>query len=226
MRHRNSGRKLGVAKDHRKAMLRQLVEALFLHGRIRTTVTRAKEAQPIAERVITWAKKGTLNHRRMAFAVIYRKDVVNRVFDQMAEWYRNRQGGYTRIIKIGLRPGDAAPMAFLELVDWVQGEKLAGQNLKQVKRPKGEEGAEGKKEEKSKKAKVSKTKEAPKAAPAKKKTPQDPEKEKKKTERKAAQDKVKQERAAAREKVKKEKAEKKPQAKAKTKAGKGSPKQK
>lgn len=214
MRHRNSGRKLGVTKSHRNAMLRQLVEALFLHGRIRTTVTRAKEAQPIAERVITWAKKGTLHHRRMAFALIYREDVVNRVFDQIVEWYRNRQGGYTRIIKIGPRPGDGAPMAFLELVDWISGEKLVGQNLKQVKKPAGEEGAAGKEEKgKKEKAKKEKSEKTAKAKPAKTAAAKDPEKEKKKAERKVAQDKLKQERAAVREKAKQEKAEKKSQVK-------------
>jgi large subunit ribosomal protein L17 len=216
MRHRNRGRKLGVNKDHRKAMLRQLVEALFLHGRIRTTVTRAKETRPIAERVITWAKKGTLHHRRLAFAVIYRQDVVNRVFDHVVEWYRNRQGGYTRIIKIGPRPGDAAPMAFLELVDWIPGEKLVGQNLKQVKKPEGEEGTEAKEEKgkKEKKAKAAKTK--PEAKPEKKAAAKNPEKEKKKADRQAAQQKVKQEKAAAREKAKKEKTDTKPASKSKS----------
>jgi len=228
MRHRNSGRKLGVTSDHRKAMLRQLVEALFLHGRIRTTVTRAKEARPIAERIVTWAKKGTLHHRRLAFAVIYRQDVVNRVFDHMVEWYRNRPGGYTRIIKMGPRPGDNAPMAFLELVDWVPGEKLMGQNLKPVKKAEGEEGAEvkGEKKEKIGKKKETKSKEAVK--PRKKAAKaQDPEKEKKKSERKTAQDKQKQERAVAREKVKKTLAEKKGQPQvSKNKTRKSSTKQK
>jgi large subunit ribosomal protein L17 len=224
MRHRNRGRKLGVNKDHRKAMLRQLVEALFLHGRIRTTLTRAKETRRIAERVITWAKKGTLHHRRLAFAVVYRQDVINRVFDQVVEWYRNRPGGYTRIIKIGPRPGDGAPTAFLELVDWISGEKLTGQHLKQVKKPEGEEGTEGKDEKgkKEKKGKEAKAKPAPK--PEKKAVAKNPEKEKKKAERQAAQQKLKQEKAAAREKAGKEKAEAKTQSK--SKPTKGSTKQK
>lgn len=214
MRHRNGGRKLGVTSDHRKAMLRQLVEALFLHGRIRTTVTRAKEAQPIAERIVTWAKKGTLHHRRLAFSVIYRQDVVNRVFDHIVEWYRTRQGGYTRIVKMGFRPGDRAPMAILELVDWVAGEKLAGQNLKQVKKPEGEGEPEDKKDKKEKKEKTTKAKGAKvKAQTAADKKTADPEKEKKKAARKEALDKVKQERAQTREKVKKELADKKGQPK-------------
>jgi large subunit ribosomal protein L17 len=214
MRHRNQGRKLGVKSAHRNAMLRQLVEALFLHGRIKTTITRAKEARSIAERIVTWAKKGTLHHRRMAFGVIYRKDIVNRLFDHIVEWYRNRPGGYTRIIKLGQRPGDGAPVAFLELVDWVPGtEKLLGQNTKQEKKVEGEEGLEGKEDKEKKEKKDKKVKEAKatakkvkdaKAEEKKSKVPKNPEKEKKKAERKAAEDKRKQERAANREKLKKE----------------------
>jgi large subunit ribosomal protein L17 len=192
-------------------MLRQLVEALFLHGRIRTTVTRAKEAAPIAERIITWAKKGTLHHRRLAFAVIYRRDIVNRVFDIMAEWYRNRPGGYTRIIKLGQRMGDGAPVAFLELLDWVPGtEKLVGQNVKQEKPVEGEEGLEDKDKGKEKEKKEKKAKDAAKKTKAakpeekKSKVPKDPAKEKKKAERQAAEEKRKQERAAQREKAKKD----------------------
>ena len=192
-------------------MLRQLVEALFLHGRIRTTVTRAKEVRPIAEHIITWAKKGTLHHRRMAFGVIYRRDVVNRIFDHIVEWYRNRQGGYTRIIQLCQRAGDGAPVAFLELLDWIPGtEKLVGQNVKQEKTVEGEEGLEGKDKEKKEKEKEKKAKEAAKKAKApkpeekKSKTSKDPAKEKKKAERQAAEEKRKQERAAHREKAKKE----------------------
>lgn len=209
MRHRNQGRKLGVKSSHRNAMLRQLVEALFLHGRIRTTVTRAKEARPIAERIITWAKKGTLHHRRLAFAVIYRRDIVNRVFDHMAAWYQNRQGGYTRIIKIGQRPGDGAPVAFLELLDWVPGtEKLVGQNVKQEKPVEGEEGLEGKDKDKAKKEKqakdAAKKTKAAKPEVKKSKVAKDPAKEKKKADRQAAEEKRKQERATLREKAKKD----------------------
>jgi len=93
MRHRNFGRRLGMPTNRRNAMIKQLVEALFLHGRIRTTISRAKETKPVAERVVTWAKKGTLHHRRMAFAMISRRDVVNRLFDSIAAWYANRAGG-------------------------------------------------------------------------------------------------------------------------------------
>jgi large subunit ribosomal protein L17 len=216
MRHRNRGRKLGLRTAPRLALLRQLVEALFLHGRVRTTVTRAKEARRLAERLVTWAKRGTLHHRRLALAVLYRPDVVHRLFDTIVEWYRDRPGGYTRIIKLGMRPGDGAPMAFLELVDWVPGEKLEGQVTKVIKKVEGEEGKEGKeaKGEKGKKVKEPKKPEDKKAkAPAKAehkpKHAKDPEKEKKKSERQATLAKQKQERAAAREKLRKEQGERK-----------------
>lgn len=220
MRHRNRGRKLGLRSAPRLALLRQLVEALFLHGRVRTTLTRAKEARRLAERLVTWAKRGTLHHRRLAFAVLYRPDIVNRLFDTIVEWYRTRPGGYTRIIKLGVRPGDAAPMAYLELVDWIPGEKLSGQLTKVIKKAEGEEGKEGKesktgkegkepKDEKGKKEKVVKKGEAKKGktapkAESKPRHAKDPEKEKKKADRQAAATKLKQERAAAREKLRKE----------------------
>ncbi len=222
MRHRNRGRKLGLRSAPRLALLRQLVEGLFLHGRVRTTLTRAKEARRLAERLVTWAKRGTLHHRRLAFAVLYRPDVVNRLFDTIVEWYRTRPGGYTRIIKLGVRPGDAAPMAYLELVDWIPGEKLSGQLTKVIKKAEGEEGKEGKagkdgketKDEKGKKEKPVKKTEAKKGktapkAEGKPRHPKDPEKEKKKADRQAAAAKQKQERAAAREKLRKELGERK-----------------
>lgn len=201
-------------------MLRQLVEALLLHGRIRTTVTRAKEVRRIAERIVTWAKKGTLHHRRLAFGVVSRQDVVNRVFSHMVEWYRNRQGGYTRIIKIGPRPGDNAEMAFIEMVDWIPGEKLEGQHTKQVKKPAGEESQEDK--EKAKKDKKEKKEKQAKAKVAEKKpktaAPKDDAKEKKKAERQAEQEKRKQEKAAVREKAKQAKGPKKTKAEKPAKA--------
>ena len=183
MRHRKSGRRLGVPMHRRKAMMKQLVEALFLHGRIKTTLARAKETRSLAEKFVTLAKKGTLHHRRQAMAFISRKDVVNRLFDTIAEWYKERKGGYTRIIKIGPRKGDAASVAYLEMVDWIPGDKLLGQLTKLEKSVTGEDESKGVKS---------------------------PEKEKKISERKVEKEKTKKERATEREKVKKEKTEKKP----------------
>jgi large subunit ribosomal protein L17 len=193
-----------MPSNRRNAMIKQLVEALFLHGRIRTTIARAKETRPVAERVITWAKRGGLHHRRMAMALISRKDVVNRVFDSIVEWYKERPGGYTRIIHIGPRPGDAADMAFLELVDWVStGEKLPGQNVKAVKVAEGEgEQTDKEKKEKAKQKKLKK--EAAKPVVVKKKTVKSPEQLKRIAERNAEQDKVRKAKASVRDKAKQE----------------------
>ncbi len=217
MRHRKSGKRLGVPSNRRKAMLKQLVEALFLHGRIQTTLIRAKATRPIAEKVITWAKRGSLHHRRRAMSMISRKDVVNRIFDNLVEWYKDRPGGYTRIIKIGPRMGDAAPMVFLELVDWIPGAKLPGQHTKVIKvteeEKTGKAGGKDKPEKekakpKEKKKPAAKSKLSLKKA-AKKTEAKAPEKEKKISERKAEKEKVKKERAVVREKVKQEKTEQK-----------------
>ncbi len=202
MRHRTSGRRLGVPEHRRRAMMKQLVEALYLHGRIQTTLARAKETKSLAEKMITLAKKGTLHHRRQAMALISRKDVVNRLFDHMVEWYKDRAGGYTRIIKVGNRAGDGAQAAFLELVDWVPGQTLPGQHTKQIKVAESEEEKEKrlKKEKKDKKAAGQVAKEKEKV----KKVAKSGEQQSKISERQAAQEKVKKERAAQREKVKKE----------------------
>ncbi|MCL6634665.1 MAG: 50S ribosomal protein L17 [Peptococcaceae bacterium] len=108
--------KLGVNTGHRKAMLRNLVTSLFRDERINTTEARAKEVKSIAEKLITDAKQGDLAARRRALAYIYEEDVVRKLFNKIAPRYTDRQGGYTRIVKVGYRRGDAAEMVFLELV--------------------------------------------------------------------------------------------------------------
>ena len=109
-------RKLGRTTDHRMAMLRAMVTYLLENGKIETTVTRAKEVRPLAEKMITLGKKGDLNAKRAAMAFITKEDVVKKVFDEIAPKYQSRNGGYTRIIRIGARRGDAAEMAIIELV--------------------------------------------------------------------------------------------------------------
>ncbi len=109
-------RKLGRPTAHRKAMLRNQVTDLLREGRITTTVTRAKETRRMAEKMITLGKRGDLHARRQALAYIYDEDVVTELFDNIAPKYAERNGGYTRILKLGKRQGDAAEMAFLELV--------------------------------------------------------------------------------------------------------------
>ena len=109
-------RKLGRNSSHRKAMLRNLVTSLLAEGRIETTHTRAKEVQKIADRMITLGKRGDLHARRQALAYIYLEDVVTKLFDEYAEKYADRNGGYTRVLKMGPRRGDGAEISIIELV--------------------------------------------------------------------------------------------------------------
>lgn len=108
--------RLGLTTGHRKAMLRNLVTSLFRDERINTTETRAKQVKSIAEKLVTDAKQGDLAARRRALAYIYEEEVVRKLFDSIAPKYVERSGGYTRIIKVGYRRGDAAEMVILELV--------------------------------------------------------------------------------------------------------------
>ena len=117
MRHLKAGRKFGRTSAHRKALFRNLVQALIQRERISTTLAKAKELRGKVEKTITLGKKGTLHARRQAFKLAPAKEVVQKVFGPLAERYANRPGGYTRIIRIGHRRGDDAPMAFIELVD-------------------------------------------------------------------------------------------------------------
>ena len=109
-------RKLGKTTAQRKAMLRQQVTDLLEHGRMETTITRAKEVRPLAEKMITLGKKNTLASRRAALAFITKEDVVTKVFTEIAPKYAERNGGYTRILRLGARRGDAAEIAIIELV--------------------------------------------------------------------------------------------------------------
>jgi large subunit ribosomal protein L17 len=117
MRHARSGKKLGRDSAHRKALYSNLAGALIEHGRIKTTVTKAKAVKPIAEQMITLGRRGDLHARRQATAFLRSRDVVHKLFTDVAPLFKDRPGGYTRIVKIGTRAGDAAEMAYLELVD-------------------------------------------------------------------------------------------------------------
>ena len=116
MGHRINGRKLGRPTDHRLAMFRNLVTDLLKYEKIITTEAKAKEMRGFAERMITLGKKGDLPARRRALGFVYDKSVVDKIFDDLAERYADRPGGYTRVIKLGPRGGDAARMAQIELV--------------------------------------------------------------------------------------------------------------
>ncbi len=109
-------RKLGRTSDHRRAMMRAMVTYLFENGKIETTVTRAKEVRAVAEKMITLGKTDTLHSKRQVYSYITKEEVAKKVFDEIAPKYEDRNGGYTRIIKIGPRRGDAAEMAIIELV--------------------------------------------------------------------------------------------------------------
>ena len=109
-------RKLGRTSDHRRAMMRAMVTYLFENGKIETTVTRAKEVRAVAEKMITLGKTNTLHSKRQVYSYITKEEVAKKLFDEIAPKYEDRNGGYTRIIKIGPRRGDAAEMAIIELI--------------------------------------------------------------------------------------------------------------
>ncbi len=117
MRHRKHRNQLGVKKEHREALLANLSTALIQRGRIKTTLKKAKALRPFVEKVITLAKKGTLHDRRIAISRVRDVGVVHELFEEKVEQFKDRNGGYTRIYKIGTRRGDAAEMALIELID-------------------------------------------------------------------------------------------------------------
>ena len=127
MRHRQSGRKLNSTSSHRKSLFKNIAEALLKHEQIVTTLPKAKELKRVAEKLITLAKKGNLHARRLAFNQIRDKDMVSKLFDNLAKRYSDRKGGYTRVLKAGFRYGDSAPMAVIELVDRDENAKGAGE---------------------------------------------------------------------------------------------------
>ena len=117
MRHGVAGRKLGVTSSHRLAMFRNMAHALLKHEQITTTLPKAKELRPVAERLITLGKRGGLHARRQAYAQLRDDRIVEKLFTVLADRYRERQGGYARVLRAGIRYGDAASMALIELVD-------------------------------------------------------------------------------------------------------------
>ncbi len=185
MRHRVAHRKLGRTTAHRRSLLRNLAASLFLSnkGRIRTTLPKAKELRPFAERLITLGKKDSLHARRQALSIIPRKDAIGKLFNEISPRFADRPGGYTRILKLGPRAGDGAEMAFIEFVDY---SFTSEKESKDAKTPK-----EVKKEAKEKERKE-KTKPEPaavaeeEAEPEKKKVAAKGKKTSKKTAKKAA----------------------------------------
>ncbi len=117
MRHRMSGRKLNRTSSHRKAMFSNMTASLLRHEQINTTLPKAKELRSIADKMITLGKRGDLHARRQAHSFLQDDEAVAKLFDSLADRYKDRPGGYTRVLKAGFRYGDAAPMAIIELVD-------------------------------------------------------------------------------------------------------------
>lgn len=132
MRHGNSGRRLGRTTSHREAMFRNLVTSFLNHEKITTTDAKAKEIRSVAEKMITLGKRGDLHSLRQAASYIREKSVVTKLFTTIAPRYKDRSGGYTRIVKLGIRQGDAAPVSIIELVEEEMKPKKARQKQVQV----------------------------------------------------------------------------------------------
>ena len=128
MRHRNSGRQLSRNSSHRSAMLQNMAVSLLRHEIIKTTLPKAKELRRVAEPLITLAKNDSVHLRRIAYSRLRDRDTVTKLFNELGPRYKDRPGGYLRILKSGYRPGDNAPMAYVELVDRPEPEAGAGQD--------------------------------------------------------------------------------------------------
>ena len=146
MRHHRTGKKLGRDSAHRKALYANLAGALIEHGRIKTTVAKAKAVRPIAEKMITLGRRGDIHARRQATAFLRSQEIVHKLFAEVAPRFKTRAGGYSRIVRIGPRLGDAAEMAYLELVDFSAEEqaeeKAERRRLRLRRRREAEERAE------------------------------------------------------------------------------------
>jgi large subunit ribosomal protein L17 len=152
MRHQKKTVKLGRTAEHRKALLANQVCSLIEHQRIKTTLAKAKAVRPLAEKMVTLGKNGSLHARRTALAVLRHKDAVKKLFDDIAPRSAERHGGYTRIIRLGQRKSDAAPVAFLEWVDAAEPAEEAAPEKKGKKRKSAKGEAEAKPSHKSKKS--------------------------------------------------------------------------
>jgi len=186
MRHRVAGRKLSRTTQHRELMFRNMLVSLLQHERIKTTLAKGKELRSWADKIITLGKKGTVHARRQAFARLRDKGIVKKLFDVIAPKFKDRQGGYTRVYKLGWRQGDGAPLSLVELVTYAPPEEKkkstitkAKEVLEKVtpkkkekieKKEKVKEKAKEKPKEKEKEKKEKKVKQEEKEAPKEKKT--------------------------------------------------------
>jgi large subunit ribosomal protein L17 len=138
MRHLNAGRKLNRTASHRKALFRNLVTSLLQHEHVRTTDAKAKELRRFADRMITLGKRGTLHARRQALSYIRSRAVVTKLFDEIATRFRERPGGYTRLVKVGSRHGDAASMSVVELTDRGETARVEAERKRERRRRRAE----------------------------------------------------------------------------------------
>ena len=138
MRHLKAGRKLNRTSAHRKALFRNMVTSLIEHEQVRTTDAKAKELRRIADRMITLGKRGSLHARRQALSYIRSRTAVTKLFDEVAARFRERPGGYTRVVKLGHRHGDAAPMSVIELTDRGEAAKAEAEKKRERRRRRAE----------------------------------------------------------------------------------------
>lgn len=116
MRHKVKGKKIGTSASHRKAILRGLAIEVFKHERIKTTITKAREARPLVEKIVGLAKRGDVHARRQVIAIVGDRELTHKIFEEIGPRFQDRKGGYTRILKLGPRNGDSAPMVYIELI--------------------------------------------------------------------------------------------------------------
>ena len=177
MRHRVAGRKLSRHTQHRKLMFRNMLVSLLQHERIKTTLAKGKELRSWADKIISLGKEGTLHARRRAFALLRDKVAVKRLFDEIAPKFKDREGGYTRVYKLGWRQGDGAPLSLVELVTYAAPEEKKKSTLKKAKevlekvtpKRKGKEEKKEKEKGKEKEKKEKKVKKEEKETPREKK---------------------------------------------------------
>jgi large subunit ribosomal protein L17 len=177
MRHRVAGRKLSRHTQHRELMFRNMLVSLLQHERIKTTLAKAKELRSWVDKIITLGKKSNLHARRQAFALLRNKGIVKKLFDEIVPQLKEREGGYTRIYKLGWRQGDGAPLSLIELVTFSSPEQKKKSPVKKAKevlekvtpKIKGKEGKKEKEKEKGKEKKEKKVKKEEKEAPKEKK---------------------------------------------------------
>lgn len=185
MRHRVAGRKLSRHTQHRELMFRNMLVSLLQHERIKTTLAKGKELRSWADRMISLGKKGTLHARRRAFSLLRDKGIVKKLFDEIAPKLKDRQGGYTRVYKLGWRQGDAAPLSLVELVTFAHPEEKKKSTITKAKEVLGK--VTPKKKEKVEKKE--KDKEKPKEKPKEKAKEEKKEKKVKKVEKEASKEK-------------------------------------